>query len=152
MQCCAVSTDVARVCRICFGGQVDEKQPIVALGCLCRGDLGFAHKKCLRRWLLNRSRNHLQCEICLSNFSNRHSKLLASPLRGHRRSSSYESISPGSISLDATNNIIYAFGYKIYVNVKQPMLAVVLCLVIVLEVLQFASKLHTQVELHFKSI
>merc|ERR1712157_294426 len=140
----AASDEVAakadsRVCRICFSSHVDDKQgPVVSLGCLCRGDLGFAHTKCLKRWV--NSRNHLRCEICLSNFSSRHTKLFAFHHR-HRRTSSYESISPGSVTIDRSNSIIYFFGYKIFVNVKQPLLAVALCLVIILEMLQFASSL-----------
>lgn len=56
------------VCRICL-----ETSPVSDLDrpCNCRGSIGFAHRACTQRWLLQRHRPDLDvatCELCTAPF------------------------------------------------------------------------------------
>ncbi|XP_020590003.1 E3 ubiquitin-protein ligase MARCH9-like isoform X3 [Phalaenopsis equestris] len=46
-------------CRVC---QQQTEEPLVELGCGCRGELSKAHKSCIMKWFHTRGSN--KCEIC----------------------------------------------------------------------------------------
>uniref|UniRef100_A0ACD5TNX3 Uncharacterized protein n=1 Tax=Avena sativa TaxID=4498 RepID=A0ACD5TNX3_AVESA len=46
-------------CRVC---QQKSEEPLVELGCRCRGDLSKAHRTCIDVWFRTRGSN--KCEIC----------------------------------------------------------------------------------------
>ncbi|KQJ97140.1 uncharacterized protein LOC100845411 isoform X2 [Brachypodium distachyon] len=46
-------------CRVC---QQNTEEPLVDLGCRCRGDLSRAHRTCIDVWFRTRGSN--KCEIC----------------------------------------------------------------------------------------
>ncbi|XBJ09028.1 hypothetical protein VPH35_014185 [Triticum aestivum] len=46
-------------CRVC---QQKSEEPLVDLGCRCRGDLSKAHRTCIDVWFRTRGSN--KCEIC----------------------------------------------------------------------------------------
>ncbi|XP_073001897.1 uncharacterized protein [Typha latifolia] len=46
-------------CRVC---QEESEEPLVDLGCRCRGDLAKAHRSCIDIWFRTRGSN--KCEIC----------------------------------------------------------------------------------------
>ncbi|KAJ6792904.1 Uncharacterized protein M6B38_237920 [Iris pallida] len=46
-------------CRIC---QQPTEEPIIVLGCRCRGELSKAHRSCIEIWFRTRGSN--KCEIC----------------------------------------------------------------------------------------
>jgi E3 ubiquitin-protein ligase DOA10 len=46
-------------CRVC---QEKTEEPLVDLGCQCRGDLAKAHRTCIDVWFHTRGSN--KCEIC----------------------------------------------------------------------------------------
>ncbi|KAL3685990.1 hypothetical protein R1sor_004012 [Riccia sorocarpa] len=47
-------------CRICHE---ETEQPVIKLGCQCRGELAGAHQTCMERWFGGNATN--KCEICL---------------------------------------------------------------------------------------
>ncbi|XP_002971090.2 uncharacterized protein LOC9641836 [Selaginella moellendorffii] len=54
------STDsFADCCRIC---QQHAEEPLIELGCHCRGELSRAHRSCIEQWFGNKGTN--KCEIC----------------------------------------------------------------------------------------
>ncbi|XP_062200420.1 uncharacterized protein LOC133903086 isoform X1 [Phragmites australis] len=53
------SFDDYEQCRIC---QQKTEEPLVDLGCRCRGDLAKAHRTCIDIWFRTRGSN--KCEIC----------------------------------------------------------------------------------------
>ncbi|KAK2641910.1 hypothetical protein Ddye_023673 [Dipteronia dyeriana] len=61
-----------RDCRICQLGLEEsnsqEFQPLIELGCFCKGDLGAAHRKCAETWF--KSKGNMICEICGSTAVN----------------------------------------------------------------------------------
>eukprot|EP00249_Psilotum_nudum_P017231 c26223_g1_i1 orf=538-1635(-) len=67
------STDsLAECCRIC---QQSSEEPLMELGCQCRGELSKAHHSCIEQWFNNKGSN--QCEICQHEATN-----LPSPVSG----------------------------------------------------------------------
>lgn len=46
-------------CRVC---QQQTEEPLIDLGCGCRGELSKAHKSCIMKWFCTRGSN--ECEIC----------------------------------------------------------------------------------------
>ncbi|XP_020248736.1 E3 ubiquitin-protein ligase MARCH9 isoform X3 [Asparagus officinalis] len=46
-------------CRVC---QQQAEEPLIDLGCRCRGDLAKAHRSCIDLWFQTRGSN--KCEIC----------------------------------------------------------------------------------------
>ena len=48
-------------CRICYEEEGDLLSP-----CACTGSIQYAHKRCLREWLLVAARSH--CELCKSPY------------------------------------------------------------------------------------
>ncbi|XP_064976837.1 uncharacterized protein LOC135583236 isoform X3 [Musa acuminata AAA Group] len=46
-------------CRVC---QQETEEPLIDLGCRCRGELGKAHRSCIDTWFLTKGSN--KCEIC----------------------------------------------------------------------------------------
>ncbi|MCO5599435.1 hypothetical protein L7F22_053539 [Adiantum nelumboides] len=56
----AMSTDsTAEHCRIC---QLTADEPLIELGCHCRGELAKAHRSCIQQWFNNKGSN--KCEVC----------------------------------------------------------------------------------------
>lgn len=53
------SLDDYEQCRVC---QQKTEEPLVDLGCRCRGDLAKAHRTCIDFWFRTRGSN--KCEIC----------------------------------------------------------------------------------------
>ncbi|XP_039826187.1 E3 ubiquitin-protein ligase MARCHF11-like isoform X2 [Panicum virgatum] len=53
------SFDDYEQCRVC---QQKTEEPLVDLGCRCRGDLAKAHRTCINVWFRTRGSN--KCEIC----------------------------------------------------------------------------------------
>ncbi|KAJ3690145.1 hypothetical protein LUZ61_019309 [Rhynchospora tenuis] len=53
------------MCRVC---QQPSEEPLVDLGCRCRGDLSQAHRSCIDAWFRTRGSN--KCEICQHVASN----------------------------------------------------------------------------------
>ncbi|KAJ7515180.1 hypothetical protein O6H91_22G003800 [Diphasiastrum complanatum] len=60
---CAES--LADCCRIC---QQNTEEPLLELGCQCRGELSKAHRFCIEHWFGNKGSN--KCEICQSIATN----------------------------------------------------------------------------------
>nr|XP_050041078.1 E3 ubiquitin-protein ligase MARCHF2-like [Dermacentor andersoni] len=59
----------APTCRICYRETVsadEELGPLVS-PCCCRGLIGFAHERCLEKWLREKDTKH--CDVCLQRFS-----------------------------------------------------------------------------------
>lgn len=55
-----MSTDsVAEHCRIC---QLTTEEPLIELGCQCRGELSKTHRTCIQQWFNNKGTN--KCEVC----------------------------------------------------------------------------------------
>ncbi|XP_011082985.1 E3 ubiquitin-protein ligase MARCH11-like [Sesamum indicum] len=55
-----------RVCRIChFGREASlfRGLELVALGCDCKGELGFTHRRCAEAWFSQKGDSR-ECEIC----------------------------------------------------------------------------------------
>mmetsp|Transcript_25049 Transcript_25049/g.41935 ORF Transcript_25049/g.41935 Transcript_25049/m.41935 type:complete len:842 (-) Transcript_25049:186-2711(-) len=48
-------------CRICFGDHTDG-EPLIPLGCACKGDLARVHEECLMRWFDTSGKKY--CELC----------------------------------------------------------------------------------------
>lgn len=46
-------------CRIC---QQHSDEPVMELGCHCRGELAKAHRSCIEQWFGNKGTN--KCEVC----------------------------------------------------------------------------------------
>eukprot|EP00250_Pteridium_aquilinum_P006310 c16253_g1_i2 orf=1111-1761(+) len=56
----AVSTDsLAEHCRIC---QLTTDEPLIEMGCHCRGELAKTHRTCIQQWFNNKGTN--KCEVC----------------------------------------------------------------------------------------
>lgn len=56
----AMSTDsMAEHCRIC---QLTTDEPLIELGCHCRGELAKTHRSCIQQWFNNKGSN--KCEVC----------------------------------------------------------------------------------------
>ncbi|KAI5075194.1 hypothetical protein GOP47_0009270 [Adiantum capillus-veneris] len=56
----AMSTEsTAEHCRIC---QLTADEPLIELGCHCRGELAKAHRSCIQQWFNNKGSN--KCEVC----------------------------------------------------------------------------------------
>lgn len=56
----AMSTDsMAEHCRIC---QLTTEEPLIELGCQCRGELAKTHRTCIQQWFNNKGTN--KCEVC----------------------------------------------------------------------------------------
>lgn len=53
------SFDDYEQCRVC---QQKTEEPLIDLGCRCRGDLAKAHRTCINVWFRTRGSN--KCEIC----------------------------------------------------------------------------------------
>lgn len=54
------STDsAAEHCRIC---QQSSAEPLIDLGCQCRGEMAKSHKSCIEVWFKNKGTN--KCEVC----------------------------------------------------------------------------------------
>ncbi|XP_024402943.1 uncharacterized protein [Physcomitrium patens] len=54
------STDsAAEHCRIC---QQRSEEPLIELGCACRGEMAKSHKSCIETWFKNKGTN--KCEVC----------------------------------------------------------------------------------------
>ncbi|KAL2609256.1 hypothetical protein R1flu_027829 [Riccia fluitans] len=47
------------LCRIC---QQHSEEPVMELGCHCRGELAKAHRSCIEQWFGNKGTN--KCEVC----------------------------------------------------------------------------------------
>ena len=47
--------------RIC---QQPMDEPLIELGCHCRGELAKAHRTCIQQWFNNKGTN--KCEVCRS--------------------------------------------------------------------------------------
>lgn len=50
---------LAEYCRIC---QQPSDEPLIELGCHCRGDLAKTHRSCVQEWFKNKGSN--KCEVC----------------------------------------------------------------------------------------
>ncbi|XP_024385463.1 uncharacterized protein [Physcomitrium patens] len=60
------STDsAAEYCRIC---QQHTEEPLIDLGCSCRGEMAKSHKSCIEVWFKNKGTN--KCEVCQHVASN----------------------------------------------------------------------------------
>jgi len=60
------STDsAAEHCRIC---QQSSEEPLIDLGCQCRGEMAKSHKSCIELWFKNKGTN--KCEVCQHVASN----------------------------------------------------------------------------------
>lgn len=72
--CDACSTAIAippaaanPVCRICFEGQEESSEELCANLCACSGSMGFLHKACLNRWIMESK--SIECEVCKQPFN-----------------------------------------------------------------------------------
>ena len=50
--------------RIC---QQSMDEPLIELGCHCRGDLAKAHRTCIQQWFNNKGTN--KCEVCRLSYN-----------------------------------------------------------------------------------
>ncbi|KAH7307744.1 hypothetical protein KP509_22G075000 [Ceratopteris richardii] len=50
---------MAEHCRIC---QLTTDEPLIELGCHCRGELAKSHRSCIQQWFDNKGSN--KCEVC----------------------------------------------------------------------------------------
>jgi len=54
----------APACRICMETSTSAENPLMELGCNCRGNLGLAHKNCAIKWFRNKARGHAEGLAC----------------------------------------------------------------------------------------
>jgi hypothetical protein len=71
-KCCSVRLNVGThyipwFCRICLMDEISNSNPILELGCNCKGDSSMAHELCIQEWFqsLLISKHTINCEICL---------------------------------------------------------------------------------------
>ncbi|KAH7549961.1 hypothetical protein ACOSP7_025014 [Xanthoceras sorbifolium] len=57
-----------RICQLGLESNSQEFQPLIELGCFCKGDLGAAHRKCAETWF--KIKGNMTCEICGSTAVN----------------------------------------------------------------------------------
>ncbi|BBN18268.1 hypothetical protein MPTK1_8g01170 [Marchantia polymorpha subsp. ruderalis] len=55
----SVESATGDLCRIC---QQHSDEPVMELGCHCRGELAKAHRSCIEQWFGNKGTN--KCEVC----------------------------------------------------------------------------------------
>ncbi|XP_072957052.1 uncharacterized protein [Typha angustifolia] len=63
--CSSRSESFDEQCRVC---QQQSEEPLVDLGCRCRGELAKVHRSCIDIWFRTRGSN--KCEICLQVAAN----------------------------------------------------------------------------------